>query len=85
MSTMAPANLRATSGRTPQISWFAHAGADTPERCERSSPDPPHTICKQGQPLGGDYSHMSGGPDDAHIAGEQDALVPVDAGLPYLD
>ena len=24
---------------------------------------------------------MSGGPDDAHITGEQDALVPVDAGL----
>ena len=28
---------------------------------------------------------MSGGPDDALIAGEQDALVPVDAGLPHLD
>ena len=59
--------------------------ADTPERYEKSSLDPPHTICKQGQPLGGDDSHMSRGPDDAHIAGEQDALVPVNAGLPYLD
>ena len=28
---------------------------------------------------------MSERPDDAHIAGEQDALVPVDAGLPHLD
>ena len=59
--------------------------ADIPERYEKSSLDPPHTICKQGQPLVGDDSHMSGGPDDAHIAGEQDALVPVDAGLRHLD
>ena len=58
---------------------------DTPERYEKSSLDPPHTICKQGQPPGEDDSHMSGGPDDAHIAGEQDALVPFDAGLPHLD
>ena len=59
--------------------------ADTSERYEKSSLDPPHIICKQGQPLGEDDSHMSGEPDDAHIAGEQDALVPVDAGLPHLD
>ena len=84
---MAPVNLRATLGAphrsfgllTPQLA------ADTPERCERSSPDTPHTICKQGQPLGEDDSHMSEGPDDAHIAGEQDELVPVDSGLPHLD
>ena len=28
---------------------------------------------------------MRGGPDDAHIEGDQDALIPVDAGLPHLD
>ena len=59
--------------------------ADIPERYDKSSPDPPHTICKQGQTLGEGDSHMSEGPDDACIAGEQDALVPVDADLPHLD
>ena len=58
---------------------------DTPEKYEKSSPDTPHTICKQGQPLGEGDSHMSEVPDDAHIAGEQDALSPVNAGLPHLD
>ena len=58
---------------------------DTAKRFEKKSPDPPHTICKQGQPLGEDDFYMSGGPDDAHIAGEQDTLAPVDAGLPHLD
>ena len=58
---------------------------DTPERYERSSPDPPHPICKQSHPLGEDDSHMNEGPDDAHIASKQDELVPVDAGLPHLN
>ena len=59
--------------------------AYTPERYERSSPDPPHTVCKQSQPLDEGDSHMSEGLDNAHIAGEQDALAPVDAGLLHLD
>ena len=73
------------SGYSLQHQLAPQLAVDTPERCERSSPDPPLTICKQGQPLGEDDSHMSEGPDDAHIAGEQDALVSVDAGLPHLD
>ena len=36
-------------------------------------------------PLGEDDSRMSEGPDAAHITGEQDELVPVDACLPHLD
>ena len=89
---MAPANLRPLRahptdllGCSLQHQLVPQPAAGIPERYDKSSPDSPHTICKQGQPLGGTDSHMSGGPDDAHIAGEQDALAPVDAGLLHLD
>ena len=92
MSPMAPANLRATGAHPTDLLGYSlqhqsalQPEADTPERYERSSPDPPHTIYKQGQLLGEDDSYMSEGPDDAHIAGEQDALISVYAGLPHLD
>ena len=92
MSPMASENLRPLQahstdllGCSLQHQLAPQPAADTPERYESSYPDPPYTICKQDQPLGEDDSHMSEGPDDAHIAGEQDALVPVDTGLPHLD
>ena len=84
---MALANLRTTAGAPHRSLGLLtlQSAADTPVIYEKLSPDPSHTVFKQGQPLGGDDSHMSEGPDDAHIAGEQDALISVDAGLPYLD
>ena len=92
MSPIAPTNLRALQahptdllGCSLQHQLATTLAADTPERYEPSSPDPPHTICKQGQSQGEDDSHMNERPYDAHIVGEQDELVPVDAGLPHLD
>ena len=48
--------------------------ADIPKRYEKSSLDLLHTICKQGQPLGGDDSHMSG--DDSHMSGVCTVIYP---------